>query len=177
MHFRVCRECGEEYRPEVVVCSDCGGALEDHYEGIDLAPDGSDIRAAAPLVELSAGPLVPLATAASAAEIEPFGRILGEAGIRFAVRGSIRSFELLVAADEHDTALAALEAGAGRNAAAMETIASCPACATAVTPTTLECPECGLGLGAEDASQAPRCSRCGGPLVGGVPCAACSSGE
>jgi len=25
---RVCRECGEEYRPDVLVCADCGGELE-----------------------------------------------------------------------------------------------------------------------------------------------------
>ena len=32
-HVRVCRECGEEYRPEVVRCADCGGELEDRFEG------------------------------------------------------------------------------------------------------------------------------------------------
>ena len=25
MHVRVCRDCGEEYRPEIAVCADCGG--------------------------------------------------------------------------------------------------------------------------------------------------------
>ena len=32
-HVRVCRECGEEYRPEIVRCADCGGELEDRYDG------------------------------------------------------------------------------------------------------------------------------------------------
>ena len=32
-HVRVCRDCGEEYRPEIVRCADCGGELEDRYEG------------------------------------------------------------------------------------------------------------------------------------------------
>ena len=43
-HVRVCRECGEEYRPEIVRCADCGGELEDHYDGQGVAspapPDG-----------------------------------------------------------------------------------------------------------------------------------------
>ncbi len=176
MHVRVCRECGEEYRPEIAVCSDCGGALEDHYEGIESSADDSELRARAPVAEFSAGPLVPVATAGTASEIEPLGRRLGEAGIRFAVRGSIRSFELLVATDDHEPALAALEAGAGGDAASMEPIAACPACGTKLTQATLECPECGLGLGAEEASGTLRCARCGRPRVGGLPCA-CSTGE
>ena len=32
VHIRVCRECGEEYRPHIVSCADCGGELEDVYE-------------------------------------------------------------------------------------------------------------------------------------------------
>ena len=31
VHVRVCRDCGEEYRPEIAVCADCGGELEDVY--------------------------------------------------------------------------------------------------------------------------------------------------
>ncbi len=177
MHVRVCRECGEEYRPEIVVCSDCGGALEDHHEGVDSAPDGSDWSVAAPGPEFSARPLVSVATAASAGEIEPLARRLGEAGIRFAVRGSIQSFQLLVAVDEHELALAALEAGAPGSAVSVEAIAACPACGAGLTPTTVECPECGLGLGAEAAEAAPRCARCGQPRVAGLPCPACSLGE
>ena len=37
-HVRVCRECGEEYRPEIVRCADCGGELEDRYEGEGARP-------------------------------------------------------------------------------------------------------------------------------------------
>jgi hypothetical protein len=176
MHVRICRECGEEYRPEVVVCSDCGGALEDRYEGIESSPDGFELRAAPPAAEFSTSPLLPIATAASAAEIEPLGRLLDQAGVRFAVRGSIRSFELLVAADDHEPALAALEAGAGGDVASTEPIASCPACETKITQMMLECPECGLGLGTEEASATLCCARCGQPRVGGLPCA-CSTGE
>ena len=33
MHVRVCVECGEEYRPEVAQCADCGGDLEDRHLG------------------------------------------------------------------------------------------------------------------------------------------------
>jgi uncharacterized protein with PIN domain len=176
MHVRICRECGEEYRPEIAVCSDCGGALEDRYERIESSPDGFDLRAALPVAEFSAGPLVPVATAGTASEIEPLGRRLGEAGIRFAVRGSIRSFELLVAADDHEPALALLEAGAGGDVASTEPIAACPACGTKLTQATIECPECGLGLGAEEASASLCCARCGQPRVGGLPCA-CSTGE
>ncbi len=37
VHVRVCRDCGEEYRPEAVRCADCGGALEDRFEGEEAA--------------------------------------------------------------------------------------------------------------------------------------------
>ena len=37
MHVRVCVECGEEYRPEIAVCADCGGALEDRRDDIEQA--------------------------------------------------------------------------------------------------------------------------------------------
>ena len=29
MHVRVCVDCGEEYRPQITACADCGGRLED----------------------------------------------------------------------------------------------------------------------------------------------------
>jgi len=146
MHVRVCRECGEEYRPEVVVCSDCGGALEDHYEGLEAA---ANLPAEMTPAEFATGPLVPVASAPSAAEIEPLGRRLGQAGIRFAVRGSFQLFELLVAADEQEPALAVLEAGGEGSSAPLEALSVCPACGTALRASAVECPECGLGLGGE----------------------------
>ena len=44
MHVRVCRECGEEYRPDIALCADCGADLEDRYEndrGEPVNPDGT----------------------------------------------------------------------------------------------------------------------------------------
>src|SRR5258707_13851921 len=37
VHVRICRDCGEEYRPEIAVCADCGGALEDRWGDEDAA--------------------------------------------------------------------------------------------------------------------------------------------
>ena len=44
-HVRVCRDCGEEYRPEVVRCADCGGVLEYRFEG---EPEEEDVMARPP---------------------------------------------------------------------------------------------------------------------------------
>ena len=38
MRTRYCTNCEEEFRPEILRCSDCGGELEDRYEA-QLRPE------------------------------------------------------------------------------------------------------------------------------------------
>ena len=82
---KVCRDCGEEYRPEATRCSDCGGELEDRLldeSGAFLdAEQGAHAPEAAPedlsshrvvFVSPRAVELVPLAEALRAAAAMPF---------------------------------------------------------------------------------------------------------
>ncbi len=138
--MRVCRECGEEFRPEAVVCSDCGGALEDRDDASPLAhPTPQD---AAPLVATRPD-LVTVAEGAEAGEVEPFARQLGEAGIAFAVSGAIHQFRVLV--DPADAARAREALGLDAVPESVP-LSACPACGAALPAGAGECPECGLGL-------------------------------
>lgn len=140
MHVRVCRECGEEFRPEAVVCSDCGGALEDR----DDANPGAAGATAAPAALVATRPdLVPVAEGTEAGEVEPFARQLGEAGIAFAVSGAIHQFRVLVDPADAPRARAVLGLDAVPESVALT---ACPACGAALPAGAGECPECGLGL-------------------------------
>src|SRR5262245_57378519 len=142
---RVCPDCGEEFRPEIVRCSDCGAMLIDRWEEEDgAAGEGEPERRAPeilPNVRIPAD-YAPVATAPSAAEIEPLAHRLGAAGIAFAVNGSVQQFTLLVPEQELERALSVLGAG---DAPAEEAGAPCPACGADVGGAS-ECPECGLAL-------------------------------
>jgi hypothetical protein len=184
VHVRVCRECGEEYRPEIVQCADCGGELEDVFVDEGAPPP----RGAAPVepepIDLSdhrvlfqtprAPDLVPLAERLKGAEIAFH---LVEEGVG---EGAAR-FSLLV--HENDTK-AALEAAADLLAPHAETdsvqaletsyesgrYVRCPACGAEQGSGLAECAECGLTLG----PAVPTCERCGSPLESaGEPCPTC----
>jgi hypothetical protein len=193
VHVRICRDCGEEYRPEIAVCADCGGPLEDRWDDEDgtrprvppppepptpAAPDLTGFRAV--FVTSQASVLVPLA------------ECLREAAIEFLLHESAKdpqapatSFSLLVRDEDAGRALrelapllaggdesgrfhaveSAFEGGAYRN---------CPACGIELPAVADECPECGLGLG----EVAAVCARCGTPFgTGETECAACGAAE
>lgn len=140
MRVRVCRECGEEFRPETTVCSDCGGALEDRDDsGAAVAETASQ----GPLVATRPD-LVVVADGAEASEVEPFARMLGEAGIGFAVSGAIHQFRVLV--EPADVARARAVLGLDAPAEEPPPLSACPACGAALVAGAPECPECGLGL-------------------------------
>lgn len=171
-HVRVCRDCGEEYRPEVTRCADCGGELEDRRdgEGPSAEAEGAAERAAAE-AELAAShelyrgsqvrDLVPMAERLRGAGLDC--RIAEQAG----AKGGPASYLLLVRQDDARAALAAVadliaphEAGADVHA--VETrfdqergYLACPACGAVPPAGALECPECGLGLGGEEAAEEP----------------------
>jgi hypothetical protein len=189
VHVRVCRDCGEEYRPEIAVCADCGGTLEDRHQdesGPGLVPlpepplpKGADLVGYRPVFVTGHAPaLVPLAER------------LKEAGIGFRLHESAKdprapaaSFSLLVRDEDGGHALRALaplldeseepdrlhaveldfEGGAYRR---------CPACRAELPAAAFECPECGLALGAAGAA----CPRCGAPLgPGQAECLSCGA--
>ncbi len=148
MNFRVCRDCGAEYRPEIVSCSDCGGALEDRYE------DESGECAIPPLAEEPAQPalnansidLQPVFSSPAAADVEPQAERLGAARIPFAVRVNNQGFELVVRKDDVERAVDLLGLRVAEDAErGAET--KCPACDALLLPGAVDCPDCGLAVG------------------------------
>ncbi len=162
-HVRVCRECGEEYRPEVVRCADCGGELEDRFEGQEGAPPprASEEPAPAPegyraiFVTSWAADLVPMAERLRGAGVEyrlaeAPGRVEGAPsryGVFVKETDAASALEVLaehVAPHEGAAAVHGVETGFDEKQGYLE----CPACGTKTPAGTSECPECGLVLGA-----------------------------
>jgi ribosomal protein L32 len=168
VHVRVCRECGEEYRPGVVRCADCGGELEDRFEG---EPEGSapasGNREEAPseligyrvlFLTPRAADLVPMAERLREARVEyrlaePPGRVEG-APARYALlvqdadaAAALGTLADLVAPHEGTDGVHAVETRFDAEHGYRE----CPACGTRTTPGAAECPECGLGLAGAEA--------------------------
>ena len=174
VHVRVCRDCGEEYRPEVVRCADCGGELEDRFEG---EPEG-----AAPAAQRREEPASELAgyralfLTPRAADLVPMAERLREAGVEYRLaeqaartEGAPPRYALLVKDADAASALGTLadlvaphEHTDGVHAVetrfdAEHGYVQCPACGTKTAPGTAECPECGLGLaGGEGEVEEPR---------------------
>jgi len=161
-HVRVCRECGEEYRPGVLSCADCGGELEDRFEGQEpAAPPGRAPEQPAPapaairalFVMSHLADLVPMADRLREAGIECR---LGEASAR--TEGVPSRYGLFVGEERADDAMKALVGhGAANPAQAVEAGSEeeqgrlvCPACGTQAAAGTAECTECGLVLGAAE---------------------------
>jgi hypothetical protein len=161
-HVRVCRDCGEEYRPGIVRCADCGGELVDRFPGSESdAPAAAEEEAAAELVGHHVLFLTPRAT-----DLVPMAERLREARIEYRLaeqpggaEGGPPRYALLVREGDARDALVALaeilsphEDAAGVHAVetrfdAERGYVECPACGTRVAPGAVECTECGLGLG------------------------------
>jgi ribosomal protein L40E len=192
-HVRVCRECGEEYRPEAVRCTDCGGELEDRQldeAGNPIAVEGEVEQAPEPVAVERRVVFV----TSQAAEVVPLAEALREAAIEYhlgqqpaTAEGAAPRYALLVREEDAEKALRALapliapedepedlhavdsrfELGRG--------YVQCPACAAAQPPGATECAECGLMLGAAEDGAAV-CARCSAPLPEpGAACPACGS--
>ena len=175
-HVRVCRDCGEEYRPGVVRCADCGGELEDrHPDAGNVAPaDAAEEEAAA--AELASQRVLFLTPRAT--DLVPMAERLRETGIEYrlaeqrqpgAAEGAPARYALLVKDGDARSALVALAAivaphEEAEGIDAVETrfdaekgYALCPACGTHVASGAVECRECGLGLGGpEGEAEEPR---------------------
>jgi Double zinc ribbon len=179
MHVRVCRNCGEEYRPEVLVCTDCGGPLEDRDDELE-APARSELsRAETTAAEVTSPPPMPLSLlhqTSLAAEMDPLAARLGAAHVPFTVRWR-GVFELLVPEQYVPAARALLgpelsigpeldpEAGA---------YARCPACQAELAAGAAACSDCGLEIGPlEEPSRCPRCGAVAEPFATGKACPFC----
>ncbi len=169
-HVRVCRDCGEEYRPGIVRCADCGGELEDRYPGDEPRPAAAND---APLEAELAGYRV-LFTTARATDLVPMADRLREAAIEHrlaeqpgAAKEAPPRYAILVPDGAGGAALAALTdlIAPHEDAASVHAVEThfdpekgyvrCPACGTAPPPDASECPECGLGLGGGEAAEEP----------------------
>jgi hypothetical protein len=181
VHVRVCRECGEEYRPGVVTCADCGGELEDRYLGDESAEEEGGSPVAEAEKEDAAEPAIDLSRhrevfeSARASDLVPLAERLRAAGVPFHLfespgdeEGRAARYSLLVPDEEVDAAkrtlaplLAPGEAQEGdESLLAQGGYSRCPACGTERASGASECAECGLALaGGEEAT----CSRCGTP--------------
>src|SRR4029079_9217687 len=93
MHVRICPECDEEYRPEIVTCVDCGATLEDRYENEDdeerEGPAGHESRDDRPAAS-KASPRPPgdyryLLESETAQEVDAHAQRLGQAKIPYRV--------------------------------------------------------------------------------------------
>lgn len=174
VHVRVCRDCGEEYRPEVVRCADCGGELEDHFEGEQEGTVPAAGGGEAPASELAgyralfltprAADLVPMAERLREAPIDY--RLAEQPGVgegappRYALlvrdadaAGALRALADLVAPHEDTAGVHAVETRFDAEHGYVE----CPACGARTAAGVVECPECGLGLaGGEGETEEPR---------------------
>jgi hypothetical protein len=177
-HVRICRECGEEYRPGVAVCADCGGALEDRLLDDRGRPLEREAEAGGGGDETTSHRVVFLTPRAP--ELVPLAETLREAGIGYRLaeqapvaEGAPVRYALLVQEEDAAEALRALgphlvpeehaadaHALETRFAASHGRYVECPACGARQPEGAAECPECGLGLGAGAAA----CSRCGEAL-------------
>jgi ribosomal protein L32 len=183
VHVRVCPECGEEFRPEIAVCSDCGAALQDRWEDEGNADEGdAPIAPPAPVAAPDAdGKYVPIHFSERAADLEPLAQRLGSAGVPFRVKAAVRSFVLL-ARDEDQDRVASLLADLVGSAPHASTedfdpasgYRRCPACGQALGAGAVECPECGLGIGSE--ADDATCPECGSPRPPGAACPSCGAG-
>ena len=148
MHVRVCVDCGEEYRPEIAVCADCGGPLEDRYEGIT----GATGLPAEPEADPNEAFTETLLHRDHATDLVADADRLVEQGIACRVRPHPRrGFWLCVTADDLPAARTALslspeERDDQRSLDLPKLSQPCPACGTVVMAEAAECPDCGLVL-------------------------------
>lgn len=185
VHVRVCKECGEEYRPDIVSCADCGGELEDVFED-EGAPSPRRQEAAEPeVLDLSdhravfqtsrATDLVPLAERLTESKIAFHLVEGGEAGARASyslvvpeadVRAALQALADLVAPHAEGDEVHALETHYEEGRGYVQ----CPACGAQQGSGLAECAECGLILG----PMVPTCPKCESPLSEeGAPCSVC----
>jgi len=165
VHVRRCRECGEEYRPEVLTCVDCGGPLEDADD--DLVPFESRPRPGSaaetePAVRKPPEGYVAVYVGRDLREVHPLVERLEEEGIPFHVQDaagekghSPSTYSVLVPEAEASRGRRVLAPllgeGADPEAAdrafdAEKGYLLCPACSAEMPRGAEACPDCGLAV-------------------------------
>ena len=155
-----CPVCGDEFRPEIATCSDCGGPLIVQEEGLGSQdvrprPDGEEAwRTVLDTVSIAA--LIPLGAFGALDELEPAVGALAEIHMPSRVLVQNGRYLLLVRPSDLARSKEAVEVTVGgmgvpEHAAAeppIGTYSQCPACDAAL-PEDFDgsCPECGLELG------------------------------
>jgi predicted amidophosphoribosyltransferase len=173
-HIRTCPDCGEEFRPEIVRCSDCGAELVDSHDDL---PRHETAEPPEPEAE---GDYSSVFTAIESEAMREAAASLAAEGIVFRATGSALGFQILVRPADRAAAIAAL---AGREGAVVfepESSPStgseggpCPACGAIVAAGAHECPECQLVLGEAGGT----CLSCGAAVGAGTLCASCGAAQ
>jgi RNA polymerase subunit RPABC4/transcription elongation factor Spt4 len=179
--FKVCGRCGEEYRPEIERCADCGGELEARFDD----GHGGVMPARAPATnhagELAEASVTRLSQREStiyagraAADLKALAERLIEVEIPFrfvchrpAAPTAPARFELLVGNDNRAHALKVVAPLLDADPEALVAVErafdteggyrSCPACGQPLDSGAAQCPACALALRAE----ARTCRWCG----------------
>jgi predicted RNA-binding Zn-ribbon protein involved in translation (DUF1610 family) len=158
MHVRVCPACGEEFRPEIVRCSDCGAELQDAHDD-DGPPAPQVVEPGGDSADEDAEDYTPIFTAIESEVMRDAAAALAGAGVPFRASGNATGFQLLVRPDDRARAARALagrdgavafRADPGEEAAGGEP--SCPACGAALRASAVECPDCWLVVGDAEGS-------------------------
>jgi hypothetical protein len=162
---RACRDCGEEYRPGILVCADCGGEVVERGIVAAAAPAPAQPEPQSDLVHT-------LFVSARALDVLPLCERLRELGVehrlieqaatpdgappRYGIlvrepdaAQALAGIAELLAPDEEGARLRAIEEHFDRE----HGYKRCPACSTATPIGALECPECGLGLVGEESTE------------------------
>jgi hypothetical protein len=163
-----CRDCGEEYRADILVCADCGGEVvwRDPRQAAQAA-------AAAPAPEPPGESGHILFSSPRMADLLPMAERLRENAIEHQLyeqpvrAGGSRSWAVVVREDDAPRAheLIADLHGPHETGGDMRAVVTqfdethgylrCPACGTSLGSGAHECPECGLVVGGEEAAQEP----------------------
>ena len=153
-----CPACGDEFRPDVAVCSDCGGklTLQEEGHGSRETPVESEEEAwRTALDRLPIANLVPASAFGALDELQPAIAALAEIRLPSRVLVQNGRYLLLVTPSDLARSKEAIEAtGQGMDMpedntfdAAAGKYANCPACETRLPdPFDGTCPECGLEL-------------------------------
>jgi len=197
LHYRVCPDCEEEFRPDIVRCSDCGSLLVERWENEDgevaTSPEGPAAEAPTAL-DSEMEHYRPLVTSAAVRQIVPHAERLKEHGIAFHMAEVVAdaenhaaSYHLLVHEDDRERALKAVAdlIDATTDADLIHAVesrfqegtgyAACPACGAGLQSSATECPDCGLAMA--PAMDLPPCPACGAPIDAGEErCGACGIG-
>ncbi|HXB55341.1 MAG TPA: hypothetical protein VN461_11190 [Vicinamibacteria bacterium] len=182
--FKVCRRCGEEYRPEIERCADCGGELEARYDDghggvIPARPPNSDhAPTGGPPPEASSdrppqGESI-IYSGRAAADLKPVAERLIEVEIPFrfvcqrsTAQSDLARFALAVSNENRAHAFRVIAPLLDADPEALAAVERefdteggylrCPACGQTLNGGATKCPACALALRAE----AQTCRWCG----------------